>query len=104
MVITLRVDGGFAFIPGLNATKTIDTALLPRAEAESLEKMLASTAFFALPSAVGLPPQGSADMQAFEITIEDGTRAHRVRVSEPVTDPGLEELLQFLQALPATGL
>jgi hypothetical protein len=97
MIITLRVDGGFACIPGLSNDKIIDTTTLPQADAAKLEKMVEAAAVFALPKVVGVPPQGSADMLAYELSIEDGNRMHRLRVNEPIADHALENLIQFLQ-------
>jgi len=96
MFITLKIDGGFAFLPGLNRPKDFDTGQMPAEEARVLEGLVRSANFFALPADSGPPPRGAADFRTFEVTVRDGGQSHSVRTFEPVSSPGLDQLIQYL--------
>lgn len=98
MRIQFTREGGFAAFPGLSKPITIDTATLPRQVAAPLEQLVESTQFFTRPAEINQPPAGAADYRQYTITVEDGGRRHTVRLTEPVTDPQLEALLDAVQA------
>lgn len=99
LVITLKIEGGFAYVPGLNRPTTLDTAHLPGEQAHILEDLVRRADFFALPSTVGHPRPGSADVRTIEITVSNADRTHTVRAVEPVDNPALGALIQRVQAL-----
>jgi len=99
LAITLKIEGGFAYVPGLNRPTTLDTARLPDAQAHILEDLVRRADFFALPPTVGHPRPGSADVRTFEITVTTVERTHTVRAVEPVDNPALGALIQRVQAL-----
>lgn len=96
MFVTLKVDGGFAYLPGLNRPKDFDTAQMPAEDARMLQGLVRAANFFALPADSGPPPRGAADFRTFEVTVRDGDRVHSVRTFEPVSQPGLDQLIQHL--------
>ena len=99
LAITLKAEGGLAYLPGLQRPTTLDTAHLPAADARTLEDLVRRADFFALPPAVGHPRPGAADVRTFEITVRDGDRTHTVRAVEPIEDPALDALIRRVQAL-----
>jgi hypothetical protein len=109
LTITLKIDGGFAYVPGLRRPTTLDTAHLADAQARMLEDLVRRADFFALPPMVGRPRPGSGDVRTFELTVSSGGRTHTVRAVEPVQNPDLDALIQGVQALsrepgpPASG-
>lgn len=98
MRITFQSQGGVAFFPGLNRPVLIDTAQLPAEERSKLEGLIQSTRFFALPASVGKRPRGAADLCEYTLRVEDEKRDYTVRVTEPVDDPGLEQLITKLRS------
>src|SRR5438093_12303211 len=98
MRVQFQTDGGLAVFPRLQKPISIDVDALPEADANRLRQLISAVGFFHLPGHIGTPPRGAADMRQYTITIEDGRRRHTVRVTEPVTDATLQELLDALQA------
>lgn len=91
------MTGGVAYLPGLAAPVTIDTASLPAGRGAALERLVEEARFFDQP-AESLPSRG-ADYQVHTITVRDGNRAHTVRVAHPVADPALGALVDALRRL-----
>jgi hypothetical protein len=102
MRVELQTDGGIAFFPGLNKPVVLSSSDLPKEQADQLQQLIASTRFFDLPAASRALPKGAADMRSYTITVEDGGRRRTVRLSEPVEDSSLQELIAFLQSQPST--
>jgi hypothetical protein len=97
MRVQFQTEGGIAYIPGLQKPITIDVDALPEADASRLRQLVSAVSFFDLPTRIGSPPRGAADMRQYTITIEDGGRRHTMRVAEPVSDPSLQELIDTLR-------
>jgi hypothetical protein len=95
--IHFKREGGLAYFPGLSKPVTIDANQLPKEEEQELERLLESAGFFDLPTAP--PPQrgGAADAFQYTITVESGGKQHTVRVSDPVENPDLQKLIDFIQ-------
>jgi hypothetical protein len=87
---------GITYLPGLAQPVVIDTSTLPAEEAAELERLIQSSGFFALPEVIG-PPPGAADFRQYAITVIDGDRRHTVRVADPVENPALQALLEYLK-------
>ena len=98
MRITFQSDGGIAFVPKLNQPVVIDTARLPAEQRTKLEGLLQSARFYALPPSIGQKRRGAADVREYTLRVEDGTRDHTVRVTEPFEHPELEQLITELRA------
>jgi len=100
MIVTITIEGGLAFFPGLQAPRVFDTRKLPAEEARTLKKLLRSTDFFALPAEANAPQPGAADYRTYVVTVEVGERKHTVRVHDPVGNDALDRLIQFLSRPP----
>jgi hypothetical protein len=94
----LRVGGGLAYLPGLAAPLIVDTAALPAEERQALERLVVDASVFDQPSSPKVATRG-ADQRTYTLTVDDGSRKHTVRLSDPVGDPALATLLQKLQGL-----
>lgn len=99
MKITIETSGGFAALPALSRPRTTDTSTLDAAQALELETLVLASRFFDQAASVGTPARGAADYMTHVITIEDASRVHTVRLTDPITDPALERLVSRLQAL-----
>lgn len=97
MRIRFETAGGVAHFPALRQPLTIDCTHLPEHEAREVERLVAAARFFALPPQVSAGQRGAADYRQYTITIEAQGRCHTVQVSDPVTDPTLQQLLAYLQ-------
>ncbi len=98
MRITVERDGGFAYIPGLSAPATLDTAALPSDEAAPLEAAARAADFSAKAAQAGAPAPGSADHRTVTVTVEDGGSSRSISVSDPVEDPALRSLVEQVLA------
>lgn len=99
MKLTLEVSGGFAAIPGLSRPRTIDTSTLDAASAGELESLVNDIAFFACPPVIDTAAKGAADFQTYVVTVHDGARLHSVRLTDPITDPALAQLVARIQTV-----
>jgi hypothetical protein len=97
MRVTLSRSGGLAYLPGLARPVTLDSSSLSQAEQATLELLLRESRFTNLPSQLGSPTPGAADYRTYEITLDDQTSRHTVRVVEPIDDPVLQRLVGFLE-------
>ncbi len=96
--VRFQTEGGIAFFPGLSEPVTIDGDELPEEDAVELERRVEEARFFDLPARVSEPQRGAADYRQYTITVEDGGRSHTVRAVDPVEDPGLQTLVNYLNA------
>ena len=97
MRIQFEMEGGLAYFPGLAKPIVIDTDQLSDQAAMEIEKIVAQANFFALSKTVGKPAPGAADYRQYTITIQDGKKSHTVTTFDPIQDPKLQALVQYLQ-------
>ena len=97
MHIVLTTEGGLAFFPGLSRPDVIDSHDLSAAEAAELERLLDSARFFELPEDSRALHRGAADYRQYTISVENQNRCHTVRLADPVENPQLRALLNFLR-------
>ena len=97
MRIVFTTEGGLAFFPGLSRPVLIDSQDLAAAEAAELERLLDSARFFELPEHCRALHRGAADYRQYTITVENKNRRHTVRMADPVENPQLQALLDFLR-------
>ena len=97
MRIQLETDGGFALIPGLSRPLTADTKELGPVDAAELSRLVEDAGFFARPTSGGEAPAGAADVRRFTLSVVAGARRHTVSFSDPVTDPHLAALRDFVR-------
>lgn len=90
----MQSDGGFGYFPGRNQQIAIDTAEMSGEDALVLENLVNSARFFEQPEALRTP--GAADYRSYSITVRDGDRSHTISVSDPVHDPAIQALIDYL--------
>jgi hypothetical protein len=103
MRVQFKIEGGLAAFPGLSKPRVIDGADLSAAEADRLSQLIDAANFFDLPAEKRSLPKGAADYQQYTITVEDGRRRHTVRVADPIEDPDLLSLVDYLREQTAPG-
>lgn len=86
-----------AHFPGLSLPATISSEDLSEQDARKLPELLDAAHFFDLPESIP-PPAGAADYNRYILTVDDGTRRHTVNVTDPVDDPNLRSLIEFVRA------
>jgi hypothetical protein len=95
--VTLKVDGGFAYVPGLARPIELDAAQLGAEPAAQMRRLC--------DAACAVAPQGEAgaaaptrDARRYRLTVEvQGTR-HEVVAADPVAAPAVAELIAFVEA------
>jgi|KBSSwiStaDraftv2_1062776.scaffolds.fasta_scaffold946064_2 hypothetical protein len=97
MRIVFTTEGGLAFFPGLSRPIVIDSHDLSAAEAAELERLLDSARFFELPEDSRALHRGAADYRQYTVRVENRYRRHTVRLADPVENPQLQALLDFLR-------
>ena len=95
MRVRFKTEGGFVYLPGLSQPVTFDTDGLSPEEAGKLERLVEAAGFFGLP-ATSEPPRGGADSRTYTISISSSGRSHTVRIVEPVENPQLQALVDYL--------
>lgn len=97
MKVTLESSGGFAPLPALSRPMTIDTTSLDPKTASELQTLLKKSAFFELEPFIDTTARGAADYLTHRITVQDGSRVHTVRFTEPILNSSLQRLLTLIQ-------
>jgi hypothetical protein len=98
MLIQFKTEGGIAHLPGLSEPVTIDTDELPVEQANELERLIEVADFFELP-ATSAPPPGAADYQQYTISVTTPSRSHEARLTDPIENPRVRELVNHLRNL-----
>jgi hypothetical protein len=75
----------------------IEGDALTEEDARELQRLVEAARFFERPTVAGAPRHGAADYRQYTITVEEGGRQHTIRLTDPVDDPSLQQLLRFLQ-------
>ena len=96
MRVELKTEGGFVYLPD-RAPLHVDTADLPAEEADELKRLVDAAGFFDLPEA-SAPPRGAADYLRYTITVTDPEHSHTVHLTDPIEDPDVQALVEYLQA------
>ncbi|MEO6986703.1 MAG: protealysin inhibitor emfourin [Paralcaligenes sp.] len=99
MKIVIEISGGFAAIPKLSAPSTIDTDKIDARLAGELKSLLDQANFFDQPEVVNTPLPGSADLMTYIVTVQAEGRVHTVRITDPITDPSLQNLVERIRAI-----
>jgi hypothetical protein len=97
MRVRFKMDGGFVYLPARSEPTTIDTDDLPTEEAKELEHLMEAADFFELPE-TSSPPRGGADYLRYTISVTTPERSHRVQLTDPIEDPRLQALVEYLEA------
>jgi hypothetical protein len=97
MRIKFKTEGGIAHLPGLSEPVTIDTEELPVEQTKELERLIEAANFFELPAS-SAPPSGAADYQQYTVSVTTPSRSHEVRLTDPIENPRVRELVNHLRA------
>ena len=103
MRIQLKIEGGVAYFPGLNKPRVIDSADLPAAEAKHLRQLVDAAGIFEQSAGSPTLPKGAADYRQYTITVEDGRRQRTIRLADPIANPDIEALVEYLRSHAAPG-
>lgn len=95
MRITLRIDGGLAYLPGLARPRTLDVDSLPRPERDRMCALV--DAARASAPAPQKRAAGAADARTYTLDIDDGGRCTTLKLAEPIADPQCSALVQALR-------
>ena len=97
MRVRFKIDGGFVYLPARSEPTTIDTDELSEEEAKELERLIEAAGFFQLPE-TSSPPRGAADYRRYTISVTIPERGHTVQLTDPIEDPHLLALVEYLEA------
>jgi hypothetical protein len=92
--ILFSLEGGFAYFPGLAQPREVDTDQLPVGDAQALQACVSATHLLELPDRA---PTSLPDGRTYTITVIDGQHAKTVRLSDPLQNSSLEELIGLLR-------
>jgi hypothetical protein len=95
MKIRFSIDGGLASFPGLRKPVTIDAAALSPADGMRLRKLVAHAG---LAAASATDPAPAPDARCYTLAIDDGGACTTLKLSEPIADPALRDLVAALSA------
>ncbi len=93
MRIHFKAEGGFAYLPGLSRPTTINSEDLPPAEVKHLQKLVQAVE---VTQEKKITTHG-ADYHRYTITIETEEESYTVRAADPVVDPSLQALVDYLR-------
>jgi len=97
MRVRFKMDGGFVYLPTRSEPTTIDTDDLSAEEAKELERLIDAAGFFELPE-TSSPPRGAADYLRYTISATTPEHSHTVHLTDPIEDPHLQALVEYLEA------
>jgi hypothetical protein len=96
MRVELTIDGGFAYIPGLNRPLVVDDANLAADDAAQLRRLCAA-AIAATHRKPASPPPTLPDARRYRCTIELDGVCRDFTAADPVNEPAIADLIAFLQ-------
>lgn len=96
MRVRLKIDGGFAYVPGLTKPVIVDARTLDADDAAELRRLCA-----AVDAAKGAAPVPDLvthpDARRYRITVESVEGKRELVAADPVTDPAIAALIAFVQ-------
>ena len=96
MRVQLKIDGGFAYVPGLTRPVIVDARTLDAGEAAELRRLCADAG--AAAGAAALPDIAThPDARRYRITIESPDGRREFVAADPVTDPAIAALIAFVR-------
>jgi hypothetical protein len=97
MRVTFARDGGFAAIPAHAKSIAIDTDRLSPDGVARLHALLDGAEFCKQPARVSTLRPGAADFYSYTISVETPDCTRTVQIDGPVTHPGLQRLIAYLE-------
>jgi hypothetical protein len=94
--VSLDIDGGFAYIPGLHRSFQGDSTTLTADDLARLRALLAKADFFNRSAEPAASAPGAADLRTYTVTVTEGGQSHTIHVTEPIQDPEIRALVDQL--------
>ena len=94
--VTLRIDGGFAHVPGLARPIALDAAHVGGEHAAQMQRLCEAAC--AVPPKRGLATTSpNPDGRRYRLTVEMEGSRHEVAAADPVDEPAIAELIAFVE-------
>ena len=94
--VTLLIDGGFAYLPGLTGPIALNAAQLGDEHAAQLQRLCESACAVA-PSRKASRAAAVPDGRRYRLTVELGDSRREVTAADPVDAPAIAELIAFVE-------
>ena len=94
--VTLQIDGGFAYLPGLARPIALNAARLGDAHAAQLQRLCESACAVA-PKRKANHATAVPDGRRYRLTIERGDSRREVTAADPIDAPAVAELIAFVE-------
>ena len=94
--VTLEIDGGFAYVPGLARPIALNAAQLGDEHAAQLQRLCESACAVA-PKRKASRAAGVPDGRRYRLTVESGDSRREVTAADPVDAPAIAELIAFVE-------
>ena len=94
--VTLQIDGGFAYLPGLARPIALNAAQLGDEQAAHLQRLCESACAVAQKrkaSRAAAVPDG----RRYRLTVESGDSRREVTAADPIEAPAIAELIAFVE-------
>jgi len=96
LCVTLRIDGGFAYMPGLAGPIALNATQLGDKHAAQLQRLCESACAVA-PKRKASRAAAVPDGRRYQLTVEWGDSRREVTAADPVDAPALAELIAFIE-------
>ena len=94
--VTLQIDGGFAYMPGLAGPIALNAAQLGAEHATQLHRLCESACAVA-PKRKASRAAPVPDGRRYRLTVESGDSRREVTAADPVDAPAIAELIAFVE-------
>jgi hypothetical protein len=96
MHVRLMISGGLVYSAGIAHPLTLDSERLTSTDEALLRRLLDDAHFWKLPpkDPAAAPP---VDIRSYDLTIEESGKTQSVRLIDPVEEPRLHALLEFIK-------
>ncbi len=94
--VTLQIDGGFAYLPGLARPIALNAAQLGDEHAAQLQRLCESACAVA-PKRKASRAAAVPDGRRYRLTVESGDSRREVTAADPVDAPAIAELIAFVE-------
>lgn len=96
MHVRLMISGGLVYSAGIAHPLTLDSNRMSSSEEARLRQLVADAHFWTLPAKdpAKAPP---VDIRSYDLTIEEAGKTQSVRLIDPVEEPHLHALLEFIK-------
>ena len=94
--VTLQIDGGFAYLPGLARPIALNAAQLGDEQAARMQRLCESACAVA-PKRRATRASGVPDGRRYRLMVESGDLRREVTAADPVDTPAIAELIAFVE-------